>query len=210
MWQTSFFISPFEPIIEPIVKVLEKQHYVVQPSCEPAKLSVIGAFDISFSNEKEDYLRKHDDLPPIELPRAIRKGEILEVKIISIQNPDSFQLRILDPPDIAERQRKMSHFTQRMTNFYLAYQSQSVVQVSRKDFPLDGFVLACPYTSSRTGRIEWRRCMVTDRLDMSTFEVYLVDHGLHLHVNFKSLRKLYKPFACVPMQAIGTFSHLLY
>ena len=177
---------------------------------KPSPWTAIGAFDISFSDDKNDYLRRHDDLPPIELPRMIREGEILEVKIISIQNPDSFQIRILDPPDISERQRKMSHFTQRMTNFYLAYKSQVVLQVSRRDFPLDGFVLACPYTSSRTGRIEWRRCMVTDRVDIYIFEVYLVDYGLHLHVHFNSLRKLYKPFAYVPMQAIGNFNHQLY
>ena len=197
-------IRPFQPIIEPLVQVIEAQNDIVRPSFPTSKsLSVIGAFDISFSEDKDDYLTKHDNLPPIELSRAIRKGEILRVKIISIQDPYSFQLRILDPPDLAERQRKMSSFTQRMTHFYLAYKGQKVLQVTKKDFPLDGFVLACPYISSRSGRLEWRRCMVMNRIDLYQFEVYLFDYGVYLTVNFNSLRKLYKPFAHVPMQAIG-------
>ena len=165
---------------------------------------VFGAFDASFSDDKSDYLSRYDTVPSLNLSRSIRRGDFLEIKIVSIQDPHSFQVRILGPKDLTESNvfTKMSVFTQRISNFYYAYKSQKVLQVSSHDFPLDGGVFACPYTSSRSGKVEWRRALVTSRVDSSRHSVYFFDHGLYCEVDYRCLKKLYRPFADIPVQAI--------
>ena len=165
---------------------------------------VFGAFDASFSDDKSDYLSRYDTVPSLNLSRPIRRGDFLEIKIVSIQNPQSFQVRILGPKDLTENNvfTKMSVFTQRISNFYYAYKGQKILQVSSHDFPLDGGVFACPYTSSRSGKVEWRRALVTTRVDSNRHLVYFFDHGLYCEVDYRCLKKLYRPFADVPVQAI--------
>ena len=46
-----------------------------------------GPFDKSFSEDPNDYFYFGKQVPPMTLSRSLRKGDILEVKVLSITNP---------------------------------------------------------------------------------------------------------------------------
>ena len=46
-----------------------------------------GPFDKSFSEDPNDYFYFGEQVPPMTLSRSLRKGDILEVKVLSITNP---------------------------------------------------------------------------------------------------------------------------
>ena len=48
--------------------------------------------------------------------------------------------------------------------------------------------------------MEWRRALVTNTVDSLRYEVFLFDHGTTCEVDYRCLKKLYKPFAAIPSQ----------
>ena len=56
-----------------------------------------GPFEKSFSEDPNDYFYFGEQVPPMTLSRSLRKGDILEVAILSITNPGKFFLFTLDP-----------------------------------------------------------------------------------------------------------------
>ena len=46
-----------------------------------------GPFDKSFSEDPNDYFYFGEQVPPMTLSRSLRKGDILEVAVLSITNP---------------------------------------------------------------------------------------------------------------------------
>ena len=113
----------------------------------PKSKVAISAFDTSFSGDKNDYVSRYDTVPSLSLSRPLYKGDVIEIKIVSINDPHLFQVRVLGPDNLIGTDvfTKISVLTRRISNFYLAYKDQRVLQVSRKDFPLEGTVFACKY-----------------------------------------------------------------
>ena len=56
-----------------------------------------GPFDKSFSEDPNDYFYFGEQVPPMTLSRSLRKGDILEVAVLSITNPGKKCLCTLDP-----------------------------------------------------------------------------------------------------------------
>ena len=50
--------------------------------------------------------------------------------------------------------------------------------------------------------MEWRRALVTNRVDSLRYEVFMFDHGTTCEVDYRCLKKLYKPFAAIPSQTV--------
>merc|ERR550534_844902 len=49
-----------------------------------------------FTNNPLDYFCARDCVPAINLSRTLRKGDILELKVLAIENPGSFYVKMLD------------------------------------------------------------------------------------------------------------------
>ena len=73
--------GPFEPSFEE-----EENHK------EPKSLQSIqwDPFMEPFTNNPLDYFGHRDCVPAINLSRTLRKGDILELKVLAIENPESF------------------------------------------------------------------------------------------------------------------------
>ena len=56
-----------------------------------------GPFDKSFSEDQSDYFRFGEQVPPMTLSRSLRKGDILEVAVLSITNPGKHFFMYLGP-----------------------------------------------------------------------------------------------------------------
>ena len=50
-----------------------------------------------FTNNPLDYFCVRDCVPAINLSRTLRKGDILELKVLTIENPGSFYVKMLGP-----------------------------------------------------------------------------------------------------------------
>ena len=50
-----------------------------------------------FTNNPLDYFCVRDCVPAINLSRTLRKGDILELKVLAIENPGSFYVKMLGP-----------------------------------------------------------------------------------------------------------------
>jgi hypothetical protein len=50
----------------------------------------VSPFIEPFTNNPLDYFGLKDCIPAINLSRTLRKGDILELKVLAIENPESF------------------------------------------------------------------------------------------------------------------------
>ena len=61
----------------------------------------------------------------------MHKGDILEIQILSVINPGSFQIKILGPEHILEpHNRSLSRLTEKMTAFYEVFKNEDVLQIN--------------------------------------------------------------------------------
>ena len=70
-----------------------------------------GPFDKSFSEDPNEYFYFGEQVPPMTLSRSLRKGDILEVAVLSITNPGKKCLCSLDPNIIFPRRHKTTNIT---------------------------------------------------------------------------------------------------
>ena len=66
---------------------------------EPMSLQSIqwDPFMEPFTNNPLDYFCITDRVPAINFSRTLRKGDILELKVLAIENPGSFYVKMLGP-----------------------------------------------------------------------------------------------------------------
>ena len=66
---------------------------------EPMSLQSIqwDPFMEPFTNNPLDYFCIRDRVPAINFSRTLRKGDILELKVLAIENPGSFYVKMLGP-----------------------------------------------------------------------------------------------------------------
>ena len=66
---------------------------------EPMSLQSIqwDPFMEPFTNNPLDYFCVRDCVPAINFSRTLRKGDILELKVLAIENPGSFYVKMLGP-----------------------------------------------------------------------------------------------------------------
>ena len=69
---------------------------------EPMSLQSIqwDPFMEPFTNNPLDYFCVGDRVPAINLSRTLRKGDILELKVLAIENPGSFYVKMLGLKDL--------------------------------------------------------------------------------------------------------------
>ena len=92
-------------------------------------------FEKSFSDDPEDYFCFGEQVPPMNLKRSLRKGDILEVTILSITNPGSFHVKIIGPEHIFDSQSQdLNRLTEKMTAFYEKFKFESVVKIEDPGF----------------------------------------------------------------------------
>ena len=161
----------------------------------------------AYSNDSNDYFENGEHVPFVNLSRLLRKGDVLEVKILSVSRPDQFCFRLMpDSDDLITYDQvlpSMTSFTQRMTYFYEKHMDEEMVKISPElHFPIEGWTVTSPYESSRTGKIEWRRALVMKRINLNDFSIFFIDYGFFATVDFRVLRKLYRPFGHVPIQCL--------
>ena len=93
-----------------------------------------------------------------------------------------------------------SPFTRDLNQFYNTHQNEPVLKLN---FPVEGWTVVCPYKSKRkSGTFEWRRALILARINVNLVEIYLFDHGIFLKADFRSLKRLYRPFGNIPVQTI--------
>merc|ERR550534_177771 len=158
-----------------------------------------------FTNNPLDYFCARDCVPAINLSRTLRKGDILELKVLAIENPGSFYVKMLGPKELlveGEYCKSLSGFGKKLTTFYDRFKDEEVLSI--KEFSLErGMHVACQYFSKRTGKTEWRRGIAMVKMNLGNFKIDLFDHGVVATVHFSMLRKLFKPFGQLPKQAIN-------
>ena len=92
-------------------------------------------FDKSFSEDERDYFSFGDKVEPMSLRRSLRKGDILEITVLSIANPGYFHIRILGPDHLLDNQwRSLSQLTERMSAFYEQCKSKDVLKIDDTGF----------------------------------------------------------------------------
>merc|ERR1719219_641128 len=106
--------------------------------------------------DEEDFFQIGDQIPSVKLTRPLRKGDILDVKILSVESPKCFWIKILGPEEFVDYE-SMKGITERMTTFYEKNKREVFLDVEGS---LEGLVVACPYISSRNEQVEWRRAIV--------------------------------------------------
>ena len=90
-----------------------------------------------FSNNPNDYFKLGDRIPCLSLSRALRKGDILEIKVLSIVDPGSFYIRIIGPkgimlPTDCEHGNHLSRFTGQVTMFYEKFQNEEFLKMNKQ------------------------------------------------------------------------------
>ena len=55
-----------------------------------------------------------------------------------------------------------------------------------------GIFVVCAYYSKNTGKTEWRRAMVLQRVSVTEINIYFIDHGVYSTVHYWMLRRLYR------------------
>ena len=107
---------------------------------------------VPFTNNPWDYFALGDMVPSINLSRALRKGDILEVFVLDITTPGCFYIRILGPKKFLLlddshqlNSRHLSQFTAQLTSFYEKFDKEDLLQV---DEELErGMLVVYKYTS---------------------------------------------------------------
>ena len=100
-----------------------------------------------FTNNPLDYFGHRDFVPAINLSRAFRKGDILELKVLAIENPGSFYVKMLGPKELhvdGQYCKSLSRFGAKLSSFYNQFQYEEVLAI--KEFSLErGMHVACQY-----------------------------------------------------------------
>ena len=197
-------VSPFEDFSELSCSLPASSNVSTSKENSKHKLLPFEPFESTLSGLSEEFCDLGDQVPSFSLNRSLRKGDILEMQIMSVDNPDMFHIRIVGPKDLMNQsfQKNLSRFTERLTNFYEKFKNEDVAKIDESCFPLEGLTIACPYRSVRNGGIEWRRGIILERQNINDFEIYFIDHGIFATVRYQSLRLLYKSFGVHPSQAV--------
>ena len=98
-----------------------------------------------FSNNASDYFSVGDEIPCLSLSRALRKGDILEIKVLSIVDPGSFFIKIAGPELLllSESAKHLSRFTGQMTMFYEKFQREKFLELDQELVRGKPFYLLC-------------------------------------------------------------------
>jgi hypothetical protein len=123
--------GPFETSFEEIVE---------ESPLEPKLLQSIlwDPFMEPFTNNPLDYFCIMDRVPAINLSRTLRKGDILELKVLAIENPGSFYVKILGPKELlikGQSCKSLSGFGATLSSFYNRFQDEEVLAI--KEFSLE-------------------------------------------------------------------------
>ena len=85
-----------------------------------------------FTNNPLDYFSIRDRVPAMSLSRALRKGDILELKVLAIENPGSFYVKMLGPKELlVEGQfcKSLSGYGAKLSSFYDRFQGEKVLAI---------------------------------------------------------------------------------
>ena len=94
----------------------------------------LDSFQPILSDNPWEYFQIGDSrIPFISLRRPLNKGDILEVKVLSILDPGSFYIRIVGPKEILlpcnQNSKLLTKFTAKISSFYDRFQDEDVLEV---------------------------------------------------------------------------------
>ena len=116
----------------------------------------LDSCQLPLTNNPWDYLQIGDSIPSISLRRPLNKGDILEVKVLSIMDPGSFYIRIVGPKEMLfpcnQNSKLLTKFTAKISSFYDRFQDEDVLEVE-KDLE-KGMIVVYKYT--RYSDVCWR------------------------------------------------------
>ena len=91
-----------------------------------------------FTNNPLDYFCIRDRVPAMNLSRTLRKGDILELKVLAVENPGSFYVKMLGPKELlvdGQFCKSLSGFGSKLSRFYDRFQGEKVLAI--KEFSLE-------------------------------------------------------------------------
>ena len=102
---------------------------------EPKSLQNIqwDLFMEPFANNPLDHYCISDLVPAINLSQTLRRGDILELKVLDIENPGSFYFKMLGPKALlVEGQycKSLSGFGEKLSRFYNRFKDEEVLSIT--------------------------------------------------------------------------------
>ena len=130
----------------------------------PYELTAVWGWDNYLLKKKltTDLCCIRDRIPAISFSRTLRKGDILELKVLAIENPGSFYVKMLGPKELlVEGQycKSLSGFGAKLSSFYDRFQDEEVLAI--KEFSLErgetlGYLLFSSSNSYKDNNISLR------------------------------------------------------
>ena len=113
---------------------------VVEPAeIQPRRSIIYAHFQVPFTDDPKDYFGLEDKVPYLSTTRNLRKGDILEVTVLSVDNPGSFYVRIHSPKRLLAEEdltNSLSKFTERLTNFCKRLEDDNALKIGYHDLSI--------------------------------------------------------------------------
>jgi len=140
--------------------------------------------------ERKDVLGSESDLIQQGLPSDRRVGDLVEVIVTEVFNPNTFWIRLN-----GKTSKSLEHLMDEMENFYYSDKNQ--------EFKIpDSSVVVGLLCASLYMDGSWHRGSIKAIIDETHVEVFFLDYGTKAKVRMDTLRYLDKKFGLVPRQAL--------